>query len=51
MSTLDRVEELESPVPVLRPYEKPSIEDLGTLVELTHMPLGGVGYEADGGPS
>lgn len=51
MSTLDRVGELESPVPILRPYEKPSIEDLGTLVDLTHMPDNGLGYETDGGPS
>jgi len=51
MSTHDQVDESENRMRVLRPYEKPSIEDLGTLVDLTHMPAGGFGAELDGGNS
>ncbi len=51
MSTHDQPDESESPTALLVPYEKPSIDDLGSLVDLTHMPGGGFGAELDGGNS
>lgn len=36
MSTRERAPEPKEEHPTPRPYEKPSITDLGTLAELTH---------------
>jgi len=48
MSTLEEAPEPKDAAPTPRPYERPTVTDLGTLAELTHNnPT--TGMELDGG--